>query len=97
MESSEFVKTQLVNYTNADSFEVEAKNNRYHYHLTFRQDIGWDWVYAQIQKISAELTVSVEMWEIHPGDEGEFIVEVREVERRKAIDDSQRGLTDFEE
>lgn len=95
MESNEFVQKKLVNRTNAASIVTEAKNNRYHYILDFGQSIGWDWLYAQVQKANAEMNVDIELWEIHPSESPHFSVEVREVDRRAGIDDSQQGLTDF--
>lgn len=94
--SKEFVRANLVNYTNADCSEVEAKNNRFHYSLKFEQDIGWDWVYSQIKKCSAEIDVSLEPYKIRPSGMHAFEIEVREVERREGIDDDQRGLSEFE-
>lgn len=96
MESSNFIRAKLVNYTNADCSDESVKNSRYHYHLKFDQDIGWDWLYGQVQKCSSELDVTIEMWKIRPSGVQSFEVEVREVDRRRDIDSNQHGLTDFE-
>lgn len=96
MESPNFIRAQLVNYTNADCSDDSVKNNRYHYHLKFEQDIGWDWLYGQVRKCSKELDATLEMWKVRPSGMHSFEVEVREVERREGIDASQRGLTEFE-
>lgn len=96
MNSPQFIETKLVNRTNAGASRFEAKNNRYHFHLSFTESIGWDWVYGQVKKSSSELDANLEIWEIHPRPAGAFDLEVRETERRPNIDESQRGLTDFE-
>lgn len=96
MKSPEFVRAKLVNRTNADCSEQEVKNNRYHYFLRFEQEIGWDWLYQQIGKASSEIGVDLEAYQIHPSGVHDFEVEVREVDRRKGIDESQRGLDSFE-
>jgi hypothetical protein len=96
MTSKEFIRAKLVSRTNADCSDVKAKNNRRHYFLRFEQSIGWDWLYGQISKASNDTDTNLELWEIHPSGMNDFEVEVREVERRAEIDDSQHGLTDFE-
>ena len=96
MESPQYIRAQLVNYTNADCSDDRVENNRYHYHLKFEQDIGWDWLHGQIKKASHEFGVSIEMWKIRPSGLQSFEVEVREVQPRKEIDDDQIGLTEFE-
>lgn len=95
-ETPQFIRATLANRTNADCSEQEVKNNRYHYRLRFEQSIGWDWLYAQVQKCNSDLDRDVELWEIHPSGVNDFEVEIREVGRRQGIDDSQKGLTDFE-
>ena len=98
-ESPEFILSKLVSRTNADEAHRDIKNNRYHYMLQFEESIGWDWLYIQVTKLSNSLETDLEMWEIHPyhGHRrvGYFTVEVREVQRRKRIDASQRGLEYF--
>lgn len=96
MESPQFIRAQLVSRTNADCSDQEAKNNRYHYALRFEQSIGWDWLYQQVSKCSAELDASLELYKIRPSGMADFEVEVREVQRREGIDDSQIGLDSFE-
>jgi hypothetical protein len=96
MKSKHFIRTKLVNYTNADCSDVEAKNNRYHYSLKFEEDIGWDWMYSQIKKCEAELGVALEPYKLRPSGMSAFEVEVREVDRREGIDDDQRGLKEWE-
>lgn len=96
MESPQYIRAQLVNYTNAECSDKSVKNNRHHYHLKFEEDIGWDWLQSQVRKASAELNVTIEMWKVRPSGMMSFEVEVREVERREGIDDDQRGLTEFE-
>lgn len=95
MESKEFVRAKLVNYATADCSDVEVKNSRYHYSLRFEKSIGWSWLYAQIKKLNRELEVDIELWKIRPSGVNDFEVEVREIDQRKGIDDSQRGLTEF--
>lgn len=95
MESSQFIRAQLVSRTNADCSDKEAKNNRWHYHLRFDQSIGWDWIEDQVAKCSAEMDVNLEMWEIHPSGVSDFELEVREIQRREGIDKSQKGLDSF--
>lgn len=96
MESSQFVRAKLVNRTTADCSEESVENNHYHYHLKFGEDIGWDWLDTQVAKLSAELDVTLELWKIHPSGMHSFEVEVREVDPRPNIDNSQKGLSDFE-
>lgn len=96
-ESPEFIRATLANRTNADCSEQQVKNNRYHFFLRFEKSIGWDWIKAQVGKCCAKLDRDVELYEIHPSGVGDFEIEVREVQRREDIDDSQRGLSDFEE
>lgn len=96
MESKAFVRSKLVNYTTADCSDVEVKNNRYHYFLRFEESIGWTWLYSQICKLDAELDVDIELWKIRPSGVKDFEIEVREIGQRENIDDSQRGLTEFE-
>lgn len=95
MESTQYIRAQLKNYTNADCLDQSVNNNRNHYHLKFEQSIGWDWVENQVHKVSCDLDVTLEMWKVRPSGLSSFEVEVREVERRKGIDDDQRGLNDF--
>jgi hypothetical protein len=92
----EFIRAKLVNRTNADCSSVEAKNNRWHYMLKFEKSIGWGWLLGQVKKAEAEVDTPLELWEIHPSGVMDFAIEVREVDRRKNIDNSQRGLSDFE-
>lgn len=95
MESSQFVRAKLVNRTNSSCSSKEAKNNRWHYSLRFDEDIGWDWLQHQINKCSAELDVTLELWKIKPSGVSDFEVEVREIDRREGIDESQKGLDSF--
>lgn len=94
--SKDFIRANLVNYTNAECSEDEVKNNRYHYLLKFEEDVGWDWIYSQVRKCSSKVEVPLEPYKIRPSGVNSFEVEVREVERREGIDDGQHGLTDFE-
>lgn len=96
MTTSERIRAVLVNRTNADCSREKVKNNRFHYFLKFEQSIGWDWLYGQVNKASNDTDTDLELWEIHPSGLNDFEVEVREVERREGIDNSQRGLSDFE-
>jgi hypothetical protein len=93
--SKEFIRTKLVNRTNANDSMTEAKNNRWHYYVEFDESIGWDWIKTQIKKAKAELDVQLEVWEIHPSEDGVFEIEIREVDRREGIDNSQSGLSSF--
>lgn len=95
MESPEFIRAKLVNRTNADCSSQEVKNSRYHYSLRFEESIGWDWLYQQIDKTSFEMDASLELWKIRPSGVADFEVEVREIDRREGIDDSQAGLDSF--
>lgn len=97
MKSSQFVRSKLVNRTTADCSSSEVKNNRYHYFLKFEEDIGWDWVQGQIYKVAQDIDVELEIWKIQPSGVAAFEIEVREIERRENIDESQKGLSSFEE
>lgn len=94
--SKAFIRSNLVNYTNADCSDVEAKNCRYHYTLKFEEDIGWDWIYSQIRKCASAVDTQLEPYKIRPSGMHAFEVEIREVQRREGIDDNQRGLDSFE-
>lgn len=96
-ESTQFVRSKLVNYTEADCSDQSVENNRAHYHLKFENDIGWSWVQGQVAKLSAELEVNLELWKIRPSGMHAFELDVREIERRERIDTSQRGLSEFEQ
>lgn len=95
-ESTQFVRSKLVNYTEADCSEQTVENNRVHYRLLFTNKIGWSWVYGQVKKLDAQLDVNIELWEICPSGVNDFELDIREIERREGIDDDQRGLSDFE-
>lgn len=96
MNSPEFIRAKLVARTNADCSKDEVKHNRMHYHLKFEESIGFDWLEEQVRKAQHELETELEMWEIHPSGVCAFEIEIREVNRRKNIDNSQHGLSDFE-
>lgn len=95
--SKEFIRAKLENRLQAACSTSAVKNNRIHYFLRFDEAIGFDWVHAQVKKASAEIGTPLEMWKIRPSGMKDFEVEVREIERREGIDDSQRGLDSFEE
>lgn len=95
-ESTQFIRSKLVNYTEADCSHEEIDNSRVHYHLKFEKSIGWSWTYSQVSKLSNELNVNLELWKIRPSGVSDFEVDVREIERRENIDDNQSGLADFE-
>lgn len=97
MTSPSFIKTKLVNYTEAAWCQVEVKNNRYYYKLAFSNSIGWDWVKEQIYKASSTFDVAVEPYEILPESGPVTCILVREVGHRPDIDDSQHSLRDFEQ
>ena len=65
-------------------------------HDGLNDNIGWDWTSAQVDKCSAEIGISLELWKVKPSGVGDFEIEVREVARREGIDDSQAGLDSFE-
>lgn len=98
MESQEYIQTKLNCRTNASEVLVEAKHNRLHYNLLFTEDIGFDWLEAQINKCSAEVNATLELYEVQPCKYqfGAFEVVVRELERRKGADSSQHSLDSFE-
>jgi hypothetical protein len=96
MKSPQFIRAKLSNQTNADCSREKVKNNRIHYLLKFEEDIGWDWLYTQVKKTTDKTETELELWKIRPSGVSDFEVEVREVDRREGIDNSQRGLTEFE-
>lgn len=96
MNSPEFIRAKLSNRLNADCSEQDVKNNRYHYRFRFEEALGWDWVYTQVGKASSDLETDLELYKIRPSGMADFEIEVREVNRRRDIDNSQHGLTDFE-
>lgn len=93
--SKQFIRSNLVNYTNADCSKDEVKNNRIHYYLKFEQDVGWDWIYSQIKKCARDIDVQLEPYKIRPSGVSSFEVEVREVQRREGVDDDQHDLSSF--
>lgn len=96
MNSPEFIRSTLVSRTNADCSSQEVKNNRYHFYLKFEEDIGWSWIQQQVGNASAELETNLELYKIRPSGVASFEVEVRELQRREGIDDSQRDFSSFE-
>lgn len=96
MKSPEFIRAKLSNRINADCSEQDVKNNRFHYRFRFEEDIGWDWLQTQVYKAENELDTELELWKIRPSGVNDFEVEVREVARREGIDNSQKGLAEFE-
>jgi len=97
MTAPSFIKTKLVNYTEASWCEVRVKNNRYYYTLAFTDSIGWDWVKRQIYKASDEFDIAVEPYEILPESDSVMCISVREMKHRPNIDDNQHQLRDFEQ
>lgn len=95
-ESTNFIRAKLVNYTEADCSHEDVENNRVHYYLRFENAVGWSWLYGQVKKLNRELEVDLELWKIHPSGVNDYEIDVREIDRRAGIDDSQRGLTEFE-
>lgn len=96
MKSPQFIRATLSNRTNADCSDQEVKNNRFHYTLRFQEAIGWDWLQGQVYKASVDLDTELELWKIRPSGLADFEVEIREINRREGIDDSQHALADFE-
>ena len=96
MKSPKIIQVRLINRTNAECSHSEVKNNRYHYHLRFEEDIGWDWLEAQVAKAARDVDMQLELYKIHPSGMRDYEVEVREVRRRKGIDDNQNSLDAFE-
>ena len=96
MKSPEFIQTKLEARANASRSSFEVKHNRYHYSLVFTESIGVSWLYAQVQKASAETETPLELWEVHPGSDATFEAEVRETNRREGIDDNQNSLSSFQ-
>lgn len=90
------IQSKLHTYTEADESSKNAKNNRYHYTLRFEKDIGFEWLQSQVYKVSASVNANIEPYELRASDD---ILEltVREVDRRPSIDDSQKGLSSFEQ
>lgn len=99
MTSKEFVESKLVNFTQAMDCDVEVRDCRYYYRLVFDENIGWEWLEKQVEKSSAEVEPTLELYKIGPVEEaiGVMVVEVRELERREGIDDNQQGLDSFAE
>lgn len=96
MKSPEVVRAKLSARTEADCSEQEVKNNKMRYSLKFEDNIGWDWLYQQVEKTSEDVDIDMELWEIKPSGVHAFEVEVRELVRREGVnDDDQHGLGDF--
>jgi len=97
MTDPDFIASKLSVQTNASNVTRKGTNNRWHYQLIFDESIGWDWIVAQVQKVSAALNCVLELYKIYPSSEqSSFIVEVRELTRREGIDSGQHGLDSFE-
>lgn len=88
------IQTTLHNQSEADDSEIFVKHSRYYYRLFFSKEIGWDWLLSQVYKVDAKFDEDIELYEIEPAGEM-FAVVVREVHRRKDIDDNQGSLFDF--
>jgi hypothetical protein len=97
MKSKQFMRAKLETRTNADCSEAVVKNNRYHYRLRFTEPIGFDWLEAQIDGVNAETNMALELYKVRPSGVNDFEIEVRELRRRKNIDNSQHSLTNFEQ
>lgn len=95
MASAEFIESKLVNRTNAMAAETEAKNNRWHYELFFDESIGFDWFEKQVDKASVETGHNLEAYKFRPAANSLIVAEVREVDRRAEIDESQNSLESF--
>lgn len=97
MKSKEFMRAKLETRTNADCSDLVVKDSRYHYHLRFDEPIRIDRLSALIDGVSAETSVGLELWEVHPSGVNDFEVSVRESKRREGIDGSQHSLGKFVE
>lgn len=99
MTDPDFIESKLSIQTNAVASDRNVNNNRWHYRLLFDENIGWDWLVAQVDKVSAQATCPLEAYKIGPVEDtvGRMVVEVRELQRREGIDDGQYGLDSFEE
>jgi len=95
MTDPNLVQTKLHNQVQANESSKRVEDSRYLYNVTFRELIGWDWLYAQVNKVSAKLDVDLELWKVGPAVDG-FTVIVREVDRRPNIDDGQGDLFDYQ-
>lgn len=94
-----FIESKLSILTNAAASDRNVKNNRWYYRLLFDENIGWDWLVAQVDKVSAQATCPLETYKVGPVEDtvGRMVVEVRELQRREGIDDGQYGLDSFEQ
>lgn len=96
--SNSVIRASLVNFTTAECSDTSVKDCHYHYHLSFDEAVGWDWLYGQVAKCAEKQDIELELWKIRPSGMQKFEAEVREVPRRATADedDSQQGLGDFE-
>lgn len=94
--SKEFIRSRLVNFTNASCSDDDVKDSRYHYYLKFNESVGFDWIEKQITKCSSEVGRSMELYKIRPSGIHSFEIEVRELERRNQIDENQNYLGEYE-
>jgi hypothetical protein len=99
MTDPDFIESKLSIQTNAVASERTVKNNRLYYRLVFDENLGWDWLVAQVDKVSAQATCVLEVYKFGPVEDavGVMVVEVRELQRREGIDDGQRGLDSFDD
>jgi hypothetical protein len=95
MTDPNLIESKLCSTTNAMLVDRETKNNRFHYRLIFDENIGWDWFEKQVSKVQVELGVKIEPYKMEPANSF-MALEVRELERREGIDESQSDLAEFE-
>jgi hypothetical protein len=96
MTDPNLIESKLCSTTNAMLVDRETKNNRFHYRLIFDENIGWDWFEKQVTKVQGELGVKIEPYKMKPVPASLMALEVRELERREGIDESQSDLAEFE-
>ncbi|AGM11481.1 hypothetical protein M199_gp185 [Halogranum tailed virus 1] len=96
MTDANLVQTKLHNQVQAGYSKKSVEDSRYLYHMFFYEDIGWDWLYTQVRKVSSKLDVDLETWKIEPLLDDGFVVVIREVDRRANIDDKQGDLFDYQ-
>lgn len=91
-----YIQNKLHNQTQATNSQKFTDKRRVRYRLYFEKDIGFDWLEAQVGKVSEKTGVDLELYELISVGSPYSCVAIREVDKRKAKDDAQNSLRDFE-
>lgn len=96
MKSTQVIRAKLVNRTNADCSTKTIENNKVHYYLKFDDSRGWGWLEKQVESLSEDENIPLDLYKIETSGMSAFEVVVRELcKREDTTDDSQRDFSEF--